>query len=83
MTAERVKIKYPRGEDVMTAYRVDGETVFLMTRKENTVDGFSLYKVSKDGALERVGKGKDPIELEEKCGVFARKKTKKIAKKSD
>ena len=65
-----VKIKYPRGEDIMTAYRKGGETVFLMTRKENTVDGFSLYRVLPDGKVERIGKGKDPIELEKKYAVL-------------
>lgn len=52
-----------------------------MTRKENTADGFSLYRVLPDGSAERVCKGKDPIELETKYSVFAEKRVAKGRKK--
>ena len=61
-------VKYPKGEIVWTEYSKNGKAIFLMTSKESR-DFYFLYKVNDDGTAEKLGRGKSPIELEEKFNV--------------
>lgn len=58
-------IKYPKGEIVWVSYRnSDGELAFIITSKPIR-DLYFLYEVV-DKEFKKVGKSKNPVELEKK-----------------
>lgn len=60
--------KYPRGELLWTGYyNKRGELLFLMTSKP-TREYYFLYQLV-DGDFKRLGRSKDPTELEKKFNV--------------
>ena len=67
----RQDVKYPKGEDrCVTCYGPDGKPLFLITAKPS-IGCFYIYEFTTSG-LVRLGKGKSPIELEEKFDVRKR-----------
>lgn len=64
-----VKIQYPKGETVWVIYaNRDGAPVCILTSKESR-DYYFLYEVLNDGKLKKLGKAKEPPELENKFNV--------------
>ena len=64
------KIQYPKGEIVWVNYaNSSGEILFIMTSK-NTRDYYYLYEILDDGKIKKLGKSRDPPELEEKYHVM-------------
>lgn len=62
-------MKVPRNEMVWTQYYDKSGTLrFLLTAKDGSRDTYIMYE-SVDGELRKVGKGKSPLELEEKFKV--------------
>lgn len=65
------ELKYPRGEIVWVEYRnKDGKTLFILTSKE-TRDMYFLYELV-NGVFNKLGKAKEPPELEKKFLVRER-----------
>lgn len=61
--------KYPKGERVFTGYyNARGELLFIITAKEAR-DYYYLYELVGD-AFKKLGRAKNPKELEEKFGVM-------------
>lgn len=59
----------PKGEIVWVYYaNRQGEIMFALTSK-HTRDYYFLYEVSPDGKCKKLGKAKEPPELEKKFGV--------------
>ena len=64
-------VKCPKGEDsCVTYYGPDGNPLFRLTTKPST-GHFFLYEFTASG-LVRLGKGRSPLELEEKYDVRKR-----------
>lgn len=63
-----MSIKYPKGEIVWCRYCRDGELLFAMTSKPAR-DFYYLYKREGDG-MKKLGRSKDPRELEKKYKVY-------------
>lgn len=62
-------IQYPRGEIVWVNYaNRNGDILFILTSKP-TRDYYYLYEVLVDGKLKKLGKSKEPPELENKYNV--------------
>jgi hypothetical protein len=62
-------IKCPKGEMVWVRFcSGNGATKFMLTSKITSRDFYYLYEVV-DGKLRKLGRGKNPLELEEKFGV--------------
>lgn len=62
-------IKCPKGEMIWVRYcSSKGATGFLLTSKITSRDFYYLYEVV-DGKLKKLGRGKNPLELEEKFDV--------------
>jgi hypothetical protein len=62
-------IKCPKGEMIWVRYcSSKGATRFLLTSKITSRDFYYLYEVV-DGKLKKLGRGKNPLELEEKFDV--------------
>jgi|GEM_PF-1992588 len=60
------KIFCPRGEQIwLRYYNHDGELLFMLTSKVSNRDYYYLYEV-KEGSLEKLGRARTPIELEDK-----------------
>lgn len=63
------ELKYPKGEHVWVGYYSrDGDLLFILTSKEAR-DWYYLYEL-KDGAFHKLGKAREPPELEQKFGVY-------------
>lgn len=61
-------IKYPRGECVWVSYyNSDKELLFIMTSKP-ACDFYFLYEAV-NGEFKKLGKAKNPMELEEKFKI--------------
>lgn len=61
-------LKYPKGECGCVRYvNISGQLMFVLTTKNNT-DSYFLYEVTENG-LVKLGKGKNPYELEEKFDI--------------
>lgn len=66
-----VKFKCPKNEIRWTTYNnVNHDIIFIMTSKASR-DIYYLYEFV-DNEFKKVGKGKTPLELEEKFNVIAR-----------
>ena len=64
-------LKYPHGETVWVDYRdKDGKTLFILTSKESR-DAYYLYELV-GGSFKKLGKAKEPPELEKKFMVRER-----------
>ena len=63
-----MSIKYPKGEVVWVQYIKDGAPMFIMTSKAIR-DYYYLYQMT-DGSFKKLGKSKDPRELEKKYDVY-------------
>lgn len=62
-------VVYPKGEVIWFRYcDSKGHLQYLLTSKTPTHTEFILYRYSK-GSFEKLGKGPNPIVLEEKYGV--------------
>lgn len=69
--SEQPEIKHPKGEDAcVTCCGKDHKPLFLITKKP-LMETFFLYEFTRDG-LVKLGKGKSPLELEEKFNVRKR-----------
>lgn len=74
-----MNIKYPKGETVWVSYQnIKGEPVCILTSKP-TRDYYFLYEVLSDGTLNKLGKARSPIELEEKFNVRQRMRGDKLS----
>lgn len=63
-------IKYPKGERVFTGYyNRAGELLYIMTSKDPAREYYFLYQ-NVDGALKKLGKAREPPELEQKFGIM-------------
>lgn len=63
-------IQYPKGEIVWVGYyNQNGECIFILTSKPAR-DYYFLYEVNADGSLKKLGKTKEPPELERKFCVY-------------
>lgn len=63
-------IKYPKGERVFTGYySKTGELLFIVTSKEPAREWYYLYAVE-NGAFKRLGKAREPPELEARFRVY-------------
>ena len=66
------EIKYPKGEIVWVNYaNKNGKIIFILTSKPSR-EYYFLYEVLEDGSLNKLGKAKEPPELEEKYHVKER-----------
>lgn len=62
----------PKGEEVWVIYaNASGIPVCVLTSKPSR-EYYFLYEVSSDGKLKKLGKAKEPPELEDKYSVRAR-----------
>lgn len=60
---------YPKGEHVWTGYyNKNHELVFILTSKEVSRDYYYLYALE-NGKFKKLGRGKSPLELEERFEV--------------
>lgn len=65
-------IQYPNGEIVWVRYvNTTGDTVCILTSKPAR-DYYFLYEVQQDGKIKKLGKAKEPPELEKKFDVRSR-----------
>jgi len=65
-------ISCPRGEQIWLRYNnLDGELLFMLTSKVSNRDYYYLYEV-KEGSLEKLGRARTPIELEDKFSIKKR-----------
>lgn len=65
-----MKINYPKGETrCVSYYNYSHELVFVLTYKP-TSGMYYLYEVLEDGELNKIGKGNNPNQLEEKYNVM-------------
>ena len=63
---------YPKGEHIWTGYyNTKQELLFIVTTKGETRDWYYLYEYE-DGKLKKLGKARNPVELEEKYNVCER-----------
>lgn len=63
------KLKYPKGERVFTGYyNRAGELLFIITSKEPAREWYYLYALE-NGAFKKLGRAREPPELEEKFHV--------------
>lgn len=62
--ANKVIKKIPTNEDSMVMYKNTNGNTYKITQNQTT-NVFTIYKVVEDG-FERLGKGSNPIVLEEK-----------------
>lgn len=75
-----MSISYPKNEIVWVNYvNVNGEVSFILTSKQAR-DFYYLYEVLEDGKTYRLGRAKEPPELESKFNVFERLLTKRTEK---
>ena len=66
-------LEYPRGERVFTGYyNASGDLLFILTSKEAR-DYYFLYELA-DGSFRKLGRSRNPKELEEKFNVLQRMK---------
>lgn len=64
-----VEIQYPKGEIVWVNYaNRRGEIIYILTSKASR-DHYYLYEVLEDGKLKKLGKAKEPPELEKKFNI--------------
>ena len=62
-------VQCPKGEIVWVIYKNrHGEIVYILTSK-TTRDYYYLYEVLKEGKINKLGRSKDPPELEEKYNI--------------
>ena len=65
----KIEIQYPKGEIVWVNYaNRNGEIMFILTSKP-TREYYFLYEILPDGRCNKLGKAKEPPELEAKYGV--------------
>lgn len=64
------KYKLPKGETLWVSYRGPaGELLYIMTSKERDREFYFLYEAQEDGAFKRLGKSRNPTDLEAKFKV--------------
>lgn len=64
-----VEIHYPKGETVWVNYaNRNGDVVYILTSKTQR-DYYYLYEVLDDGKLKKLGKAKEPPELEDRFNI--------------
>ena len=69
MAKDAKQYKYPKGEIVWTGYYdKQGELRFIVTSKPLR-DNYFLYELV-DGVFKKLGRSKNPTELENKFGVL-------------
>ncbi len=67
-----MEIKVPKSERSWTVYlNTNGEPILILTSKPAR-DFYFLNEVRPDGILQRLGKARNPIELEDKFDVWSR-----------
>lgn len=67
-----MNIQCPKGEIAWVGYyNKEGAPLFILTSKPSR-DFYFLYEVNKDGTLKKLGRAKEPPELEEKYKVHER-----------
>lgn len=67
---ESAEPKTPKGEHAWVGYyNKTGSLLFIITSKNSSRDLYYLYR-NAGGTFEKIGKGKDPIELCEKHRVY-------------
>lgn len=61
-----MNVKYPKNESVwVTICDKEGDPAYLITSKQ-TRDFYFIYEINRDGSLTKLGKSKNPRELEDK-----------------
>ncbi len=64
------RYKYPKGETRWVGYyNKAGELLYIITSKERDREFYFLYEVQPDGMFKRLGKSRNPTELEKKFKV--------------
>lgn len=64
------KYKYPKGETRWVGYYdKSGELLYIMTSKEKDREFYFLYEAQQDGTFKKLGKSRNPTELEKKFSV--------------
>lgn len=64
------KYKYPKGEIRWVGYHNKaGELLYIMTSKEKDHEFYFLYEAQPDGTFKKLGKSRNPTELEKKFSV--------------
>ena len=64
-----MNVRYPKGEIVWVTYHyAGGDPAFFIASKPSR-DYYYLYEVSKDGSTQKIGKAKNPGELEDKFQI--------------
>lgn len=64
--AAAMNVKYPKNESVWaTICDKEGDPAYLITSKQ-TRDFYFIYEISGSGDIKRLGKSKNPRELEER-----------------
>lgn len=67
------KYKYPKGEIRWVGYyNKDSELLYIMTSKEKDREFYFLYEAQPDGTFKKLGKSRNPTELEKKFFVAER-----------
>lgn len=67
-----MNVKTPKGEIACVGYyNAAGEPVCILTSKPAR-DFYYLYEVNADGSLTKLGRAREPPELEEKYHVYER-----------
>lgn len=70
-----MSVKAPKGEIAWVGYyNREGDALFILTSKPSR-ETYFLYEVQPDGALKKLGRAKEPPELEEKYRVYERLRT--------
>ena len=62
--------KPPRGEILWVSHYDKARNLRYITTSKLLRDQYFLYEVQADGALKKLGKSKNPAELEEKFQVY-------------
>lgn len=66
---KKKKTGIPSDEIEWTSYSKGDKVFYIITSKKQR-DMYFLYKADENGEFERIGKAKEPPELEEKYNVF-------------
>lgn len=60
-------VDIPKTEKIQVTYKTDTEIIYFITKKELTMDNFFIYKYNtKESITTKLGKGNNPITLEQK-----------------
>lgn len=70
------KYKFPKGEVRWVGYyNKSGDLLYIMTSKEKDREFYFLYEAQEDGTFKKLGKSRNPTELEKKFGVAEKMKS--------